>query len=58
MRWIALPDLFIHDRTVSADFRSLTILTLLGFHEFDPALPVPMVVPVDEPGRVVLDRIC
>ena len=45
---MALAGLFIHDRTVPADLRSLTIVTLLGSHEFDPAVPVPMVVPVDE----------
>ena len=45
---MALAGLFIHDRTVPTDLRSLTIVTLLGSHEFDPAVPVPMVVPVDE----------
>lgn len=47
---MALASLFVHDRTVPADLRSLTIVTLLGRHEFDPAVPVPMVVPVDERG--------
>ena len=41
---MALAGLFIHDRTVPADLRSLTIVTLLRRHEFDPAVPVPMVV--------------
>ena len=45
---MALAGLFIHDRTVPADLRSLTIVTLLRCHELDPAVPVPMVVPVDE----------
>ena len=45
---MALSGLFIHDRTVPADLRSLTIVTLLRSHEFDPAVPVPVVVPVDE----------
>ena len=45
---MALAGLFIHDRTVPAYLRSLTIVTLLRHHEFDPAVPVPMVVPVDE----------
>ena len=45
---MALAGLFIHDRTVPADLRSLAIVTLLRRHEFDPAVPVPMVVPVDE----------
>ena len=45
---MALAGLFIHDRTVPADLFCLTIMTLLRRHEFDPAVPVPMVVPVDE----------
>ena len=45
---MALAGLFIHDRTVPADLRSLAIVTLLRRHEFDPAVPVPMVVPVDK----------
>ena len=45
---MALAGLFIHDRTVPADLRSLTIVTLLGRHELDAAVPVPVVVPVDE----------
>jgi len=43
-----LAGLFIHDRTVPADLCSLSIVTLLRRHEFDPAVTVPMVVPVDE----------
>ena len=45
---MALAGLFIHDRTVPADLLSLTIETLLGRHELDPAVTVPMVVPVDK----------
>ena len=30
---MALTDLFVHDRAVPADLRSLTIVTLLGRHE-------------------------
>ena len=45
---MALAGLFIHDRTVPADLFCLTIMTVLWCHEFDPAVPVPMVVPVDE----------
>jgi hypothetical protein len=33
---------------MAADLHSLATVTLLGRHEFDPAVPVPMVVPVDE----------
>ena len=47
---MALAGLFIHDRTVPADLFCLTIMTLLGRHEFDAAVAVPMVVPVDELG--------
>ena len=45
---MALAGLFIHDRTVPADLRSLTIVTFLGRQELDAAVPVPVVVPVDE----------
>ena len=45
---MALAGLFIHNRTVLADLLRLTIVMLLGHQEFDPAVPVPMVVPVDE----------
>ena len=40
--------LFIHNRTIPAELLSLTIVTLLGRDEFDPAVPVPMVVQVYE----------
>ena len=43
-----LAGLFIHNRTVPADLRSLTIVTLLGRHELDPAVTVPVVVPAHE----------
>ena len=47
---MALAGLFIHDSTVPADLRSLTIVTLLGHYEFDPAVAVLVTVPVDECG--------
>ncbi len=47
---MALASLFIHDRTVSTDLRSLAIVALLGCHVLDPAVAVPVVVPVDELG--------
>ena len=40
MPWMVLKGLFIHDRTVLADLRYLTLLTSLGFHELDVSLPV------------------
>ena len=45
---MALAGLFIHNRTIPAELLSLTIVTLLGRDEFDPAVPVPMVVQVYE----------
>ena len=33
---------------MAADLHSLANVTLLGRHEFDPAVQVPMVLPVDE----------
>ena len=48
---MALAGLFIHDRTVPADLRSLTMVTLLGRHEFDAAVAVLVVVPIDERGH-------
>jgi len=33
---------------MAADLHSLATVTLLGRHEFDPAVPVPMVVSVVE----------
>lgn len=47
---MALAGLFVHDRSVPADLRSLTIVTLMGRHEFDPAVAVLVVVPVDKLG--------
>ena len=35
---------------MAADLHSLTIVTLMGRHEFDPAVTMPVVVPVDERG--------
>ena len=54
---MALAGLFIHDRTVPADLRSLTIVTLLGRHEFDAAVAVPVVVPIDERGQPPTSRL-
>ena len=48
---MALAGLFIHDRTVPADLFCLTIMTLLGRHEFDAAMAMPMVVPVEKRGH-------
>jgi hypothetical protein len=47
---MALAGLFIDDRAVVADLHSLAIVTLLGRHEFDAAVAVLVVVPVDELG--------
>jgi hypothetical protein len=35
---------------VAADLHGLTFVTLLGCHEFDPAVAVLVVVPIDELG--------
>ena len=45
---MALAGLFVDDSAVEADLHGLAIVTLLGRHEFDPAVAVPVVVPVDE----------
>ena len=47
---MALAVLFVDDSAVEADLHCLAIVTLLGCHEFDPAVAVPVVVPVDEHG--------
>jgi hypothetical protein len=36
---------------MAADLHSLAIVTLLGRHEFDAAVAVPVVVPIDERGH-------
>jgi hypothetical protein len=42
--------LFVDDSAVPADLHGLAIVTLLGCHEFDPAVAVLVVVPIDELG--------
>jgi len=39
---------FVDATAVAADLHGLTIVTLLGHQEFDPAVPVPIVVPADK----------
>ncbi len=43
-----MAGLFIDDSAVAADLYGLTAVTLLGRHEFDAAVAVLVVVPVDE----------
>jgi hypothetical protein len=45
---MALAGLFIDDSAVAAYLYGLTAVTLLGRHEFDAAVAVLVVVPVDE----------
>ena len=45
---MALTALFVDDSAVEADLHSLALVTLLGRHEFDAAVAVPVVVPIDE----------
>ena len=45
---MALAGSFVDDSAVTADLHGLAIVTLLRRHEFDPAVSVPMVVPVDK----------
>ncbi len=40
--------LFVDDSPVSADFHGLATVALVGRHEFDTAVAVRLVVPVDE----------
>ncbi len=47
---MALAGLFIDESTVAADLYGLTAVTLLGRHEFDAAVVVLVVVPVNELG--------
>ena len=37
---------FVDDSAVTADLHSISIVTLMGRHEFDAAMAVPVVVPV------------
>ncbi len=43
-----LPGLFLDDRPPLADHSSLSAVVLVWRHEFDAAVAVPVVVPVDE----------
>ena len=45
---MALAGLFIDESSVAADLYGLTAVTLLGRHEFDAAVAVLVVVPVNE----------
>jgi hypothetical protein len=47
---MALARLFVNDTAVATDLHGLTIVTLLGCHEFDPAVAVLVVVPIYELG--------
>jgi hypothetical protein len=38
--------LFVDDSPMTADHHSITVVALVGRHEFDPAVAVLMVVPV------------
>lgn len=40
-----MPGSFVEDCPVANDLHGLAIVTMLGRHEFDPALAVPVVVP-------------
>ena len=45
---MSLTRLLVDDNTVPADLHGLTAVALLGRDEFDAAVAVPVVVPVDE----------
>ncbi len=45
---MVLAGLFVDDSAVEADLHSLAIVTLLVRHDFDPAVPALVVLPVDE----------
>jgi hypothetical protein len=55
---MALAGLFVDDSSVVADLYGLTVVVLLGRNEFDAALVVLVVVPVDELGDPLTDRPC
>ena len=46
-----LTGLFVDDSTVPANLYSLSAVTLLGRYEFDPAVPVLVVVPAHKRGH-------
>lgn len=48
---MALAGSFVDDSAVTADLHGLAIVTLLGRHEFDAAVAVLVVVPVDKLGN-------
>jgi len=43
---MALTCLFVDDSPVTADLHSTTVVALMGRHKLDPAVAVPVVVPV------------
>ena len=47
---MALAGSFVDDTAVTADLHGLAIVTLLRRHEFDAAVAVLVVVPVDKLG--------
>ena len=47
---MVLACLFVDDSPLAADFNRITVVTLDGRHEFDAAVAVLVVVPVDEHG--------
>lgn len=54
---MVLSGLLIHDTAVAADVYGLTAVTLLGPHDFDSAVSVLMVVPVDQLGDPLTDLV-
>ena len=48
---MALTCLFVDDSPVTADLHSITVVALMGGHNLDPAVAVPMVVPVHKRGN-------
>ena len=48
---MVLACLFVDDSPLAADFNRITVVTLDWRHEFDPAVAVLVVVPIDERGR-------
>ena len=43
---MALAGSFVDDSAVAADLHGLAIVTLLGCHEFDAAVAMPVVIPI------------
>ena len=46
--WVPLTSLLVDDGPVTADLQCITVVALVGRHELDAAVAVPMVVPVDK----------